>query len=161
MPTCQDAGKVILVNIYTSPSFSSLKRSKGAASALRLSDTQIDPIARVPPDDLTPAAQGLGLTITVMTIGTCSLWGRFGQQRPHRPGRTQPACRRRPPRIPVGRLRPGASRLSGVGRVEGSILTPTPPTLPLTRVGAGHSDPSRHSTRPFPGRLPIPAHGPS
>ena len=67
------------------------------------------------------------MTITLMTIGTCSLWGRFGQQRPHRPGRTQPACRRRPPRIPAGRLRPGASRLSGVGRVEGSILTPYAP----------------------------------
>ena len=67
------------------------------------------------------------MTITVMTSGTCSLWGRFGQQRPHRPGRTQPACRRRPPRIPAGRLRPGASRRSGVGRIEGSILTPYAP----------------------------------
>ena len=35
------------------------------------------------------------------------------------------------------------------------------PTLPLTGVGARHSDPSRLSAGPFPGRLPDPAHGPS
>ena len=35
-----------------------------------------------------------------------------------------------------------------------------PPALPLTGVGARHSDPSRLSAGPFPGRLPDPAHGP-
>jgi hypothetical protein len=94
--------------------------------------------------------------------GTCTLWGRFSRQQHHRPGRAQPAYRRRLHRVPQGGYAPGANRLGGVGPGWGpNPRFPTSPARPLTRVKARHSDPSRHSARPVPGRLPIPAHGPS
>ncbi len=94
--------------------------------------------------------------------GTCTLWGRCSRLRPHRPGRTQPACCSRLHRVPQGDYTPEANRLSGVGPSLGlNPRFPTSSARPLTRVKARHSDPSRHSARPVPGRLPIPAHGPS
>ena len=72
------------------------------------------------------------------------------------------------PLAPAGRTgSPGAAAPRGLTRMRSrssrgrASRTLKPPSLPLTGVGARHSDPSRLSAGPFPGRLPDPAHGPS
>ena len=76
---------------------------------------------------------------------------------PGAPGPRAPASRTGAPEAATPR---GLTLKRSRSDQERAPRTPKLQTLPLTGVGACHSDPSRLSARPFPGRLPAPAHGP-
>ena len=116
---------------------------------------------RLNPGDSRAGHPGGNLTVIPLTSPTAGCGaGSTGQ------GATGPGAPG--PLAPAGRTgSPGAAAPRGLTRLRSrssrgrASRTLKPPSLPLTGVGARHSDPSRLSAGPFPGRLPDPAHGPS